>query len=304
MFVYLFNCLVISLEFFILVIQLYIAFMEAIFRRFFPRPRKSVNGQVILVTGAGHGLGKEIAIKLSKLGAVMVLWDIDMSRNERTAKDIKNLGGKAYAYHVDVSDLVKVMVSAEKVKLEVGHPDILINNAAIVKVQPFLDVTPKQVRDTIRVNLMSHFWTIKAFLPNMLHSGRGHIVAISSNIGMAGKSHFVDYCASKFGVHGLMSALEAELHQMKKSEEIKLTTICPAAIATGLTQAIETRFPRIFPLLNPSSAAAMIVDSILRNDSLLVIPWGYRYLYAFLRNSPQKVAHLMEDYLGNTTEID
>lgn len=304
MFVYLFNCLIISLEFFILVIQVYLAFVHAIFRHVWPRTKKSVDGQVILVTGAGHGLGKELATRFSKLGATLVLWDIDKDKCDRTAKDIKNLGGKAHSYHVDVSDVGKVMAAAEKVKEDVGNPDILINNAAIVKVQPFLDMSPTYIRKTVNVNLLSHFWTIKAFLPDMLHSGRGHVVAISSNLGMAGKSHFIDYCASKFGVNGLMAALGAEIHQMQKSKGIKLTTVCPAAIDTGLVNAIETRFPRIFPLLETSSAASLIVDSILRNESLLVLPWGYRFLYAFLRNAPQKVAHLMEDYLGNTTEID
>lgn len=304
MFLYLFNCLVIILEFYVLLVQVYIALLESIFRRVFPLARKSVDGQIILITGAGHGLGKELAVRFSKLGAVLVLWDIDKERCDRTAKDIKNLGGRAYSYHVDVSDVSRVMAAAEKVKEEVGKPDIVINNAAIVKVQPFLDVTASSVRKTVNVNLLSHFWTIKSFLPDMIHSGRGHIVAISSNLGMAGKSHFVDYCASKFGVNGLMAALGAELHQMKKSKGITLTTVCPAAINTGLVNAIETRFPRIFPLLETSSAAAQIVDSILRNDSLLVLPWGYRYLYAFLRNMPHKVSHLMEDYLGNTTEID
>lgn len=157
---------------------------------------------------------------------------------------------------------------------------------------------------------MSHFWTIRAFLPHMLHNNSGHIVAISSNLGIAGKSHFTDYCASKFGVHGLMLSLAAELHEMRKlgpsggKPGIVLTTACPAAINTGLCKTIETRFPRIFPLLETPVAAKIIVDSILRNESQIILPWGYRYLYAFLRNSPQRVSHLMEDYLGNTTEID
>jgi all-trans-retinol dehydrogenase (NAD+) len=189
--------------------------------------------QIILITGAGHGLGKELSLRFSKLGGILVLWDIDKDKCDKTAKDIKNLGGRAYSYHVDVSEVSRVMTTAEKVKEEIGLPDIVINNAAIVKVQSLLDLSPNQIRKTINVNLLSHFWTIKSFLPDMVHNNCGHIVAISSNLGMAGKSHFVDYCASKFGVNGLMAALEAELHQMKKSN-IVLTTVCPAAINTGM----------------------------------------------------------------------
>jgi all-trans-retinol dehydrogenase (NAD+) len=212
-------------------------------------------------------------------------------------------GGRAHFYHVDVSDYNRVLTAAEKVREEVGNADILINNAGTCKVQPFTEMTAPEIKKSIAVNLVSHFWTIKAFLPQMLHQGKGHIVAISSNLGIMGKSHFIDYSAAKFGVNGLMQALEAELHEMKK-RSIRMTTICPAAIDTGLVKSIETRFPRIFPLLSTQTAAQLIVDAILRNDHLLIIPTGYRYLYAFLANCPRKVSLLFADFLGNTTEID
>lgn len=111
------------------------------------------------------------------------------------------------------------------------------------------------------------------------------------------------FSASKHGVMGLMESLTEELHQLKKNG-IKLTCICPAAITTGLCRVIETRFPRIFPILEPAYAASLIVDSIRRNDFLLIIPPAYKYLYAFLANCPQRVTELIADYLGNTTEID
>lgn len=303
MFVYLFNLLVVCLEWWQLFIRIPIAFFRSTCREIWPRAKKSIDGQIVLITGAGHGLGKELAFHLSRLQAILVLWDINKEQVEKTGREIRALGGRAHAYQVDVSDYTRVLTAAEKVREEVGDVDILINNAGTCKVQPFTEVSAGEIRRSISVNLMSHFWTIKAFLPQMLHQGKGHIVAISSNLGIIGKSHFTEYSAAKFGVNGLMQALEAELHEMKK-RGIRMTTICPAAIDTGLVKSIETRFPRIFPLLNTGTAARLIVDSILRNDHLLIIPNGYRYLYAFLANCPRKVSLLFADFLGNTTEID
>ena len=303
MLVYLFNLLVLCLEWWRLFIQIPIAFFRSACRQVWPRPRKSVKDQVVLITGAGHGLGRAMAFKFAELDARLVLWDIDKEKVERTARDVQARGGRATAYHVDVSEYARVLTTAERVRDEVGDVDILINNAGTCRVQPFTEISAGEIRRTIAVNLTSHFWTIKAFLPQMLHQGRGHIVAVSSNLGIVGKSHFTDYSAAKFGVNGLMQALEAELHDMKK-RGIKMTTICPAAIDTGLVKSIETRFPRIFPLLSTETAARLTVDAILRNQHMLIIPPGYRFLYAFLANCPRKVTLLFADFLGNTTEID
>ena len=304
MLLYLFNLLVVCLEWFrLLFIQIPILFSRSLCQEIWPPPKKSVAGQIVLITGAGHGLGREMAILFGRLNAVLVLWDINKDGVEKTAREVRSLGSQAHAYHVDVSDFHKVTVSAERVRNEVGEVDILINNAGTCKVLPFTDITASEIRKTINVNLMSHFWTIKSFLPQMIHQGKGHIVAISSNLAIVGKSHFTDYSAAKFGVNGLMQALEAELYETKQ-RGIRMTTICPAAIDTGLVKSIETRFPRIFPLLETATAARLIVDAILRNQHLLIIPPGYRYLYAFLANCPRKVTLLFADFMGNTTEID
>lgn len=303
MFVYLFNLIVVCLEWWQLFLTIPIAFFRCACREIWPRAKKTVNGHIVLITGSGHGLGRELAFKFSRLGANLVLWDIDKESVEKTGREIRALGGQAHAFQVDVSEYTHVLTAAEKVREKVGNVDILINNAGCCKVQPFTDTSAAEIRKTIGVNLMSHFWTIKAFLPQMLHQGKGHIVAVSSNLGIMGKSHFIDYSAAKFGVNGLMQALEAELYEMKK-RGVKMTTICPAAIDTGLVKSIETRFPRIFPLMSTQLAAQLIVDSILRNDHLLIIPPGYRLLYAFLANCPRKVSLLFADFMGNTTEID
>lgn len=80
-----------------------------------------------------------------------------------------------------------------------------------------------------------------------------------------------------------MDSLADELHQMGKGSLVKLTTVCPAVISTGFSKAVETRFPNLFPIMDTSYAAKEIIGAILRNEMFLIIPRGYRYLYAFTR---------------------
>lgn len=302
MFVYLFNWLAIILESNILLCEIIYEIGKSFCSLFIPKKRKSVAGKVVLITGAARGLGRQLAIRFARLDAILVLWDIDKEKLNCVVNEIQSLGATVMASCVDVSDYSNVASAAMRVKANVGQVDILINNAATLKVQSFFDATPNEIKQTISTNTLSHFWTIKCFLPDMVHSNSGHIVAIASNLAISGKSHFADYAASKFAVNGLMQSIESELHEMRK-HNIYFTTICPAAIDTGLCRVIDTRFPRLFPILQPSTAANMTIDSILANEPFVVIPGGYRYLYALLRILPHRVTHLMADFLGNTTEI-
>ena len=152
-----------------------------------------------MITGAAKGLGRQMALKFAKLGSELVLWDIDKDSLDQTTRDVSRLGSRVHSYQVDVSDYGSVATTADKVLDDIGHGsqdrsiDILINNAAVLKVSSLLDLAPGEIKKTINVNLLGHFWTIKSFLPSMLHHNRGHIVAIGSNLGLVGKAHFSDY---------------------------------------------------------------------------------------------------------------
>lgn len=197
--------------------------------------------------------------------------------------DIRRTGGRAHIYVVNVGDFKQVNLAADQVHSQVGDVHILVNNAAILHCKALADLTANDIVETMRSNLMSHFWTVQAFLPDMLSLGEGHIVAVSSNLGLVGKSHFCDYSATKHGINGFMESLSDELRQMGKGGLIKLTTVCPAVINTGLSRAVETRFPSLFPIMSTEYAARKIITAVLRNETFLVIPRGYRWLYACTR---------------------
>ena len=94
---------------------------------------------------------------------------------------------------VDVSDDRRVELAADQVHSLVGDVHILVNNAAILNCKALADLSTQEIRKTVSTNLLSHYWTVRSFLPDMMSLGEGHIVAISSNLGIVGKSHFCDY---------------------------------------------------------------------------------------------------------------
>ncbi|XP_046813641.1 short-chain dehydrogenase/reductase family 16C member 6-like isoform X2 [Vespa crabro] len=210
---------------------------EAIYKLFVPTKEKDVTGEIVLITGTGHGIGKELALKYASLGATVVCWDLNQEMNQETVAEIKKMGGtSAYAYKCDVTDREEVLRVAERVKEEVGNVTILINNAGIMPCHSFLDYTPEEIRKIFDVNVLAHFWVLQAFLPNMITKNHGHIVALSSMAGIVGLTNLVPYCASKFAVRGFMEALSEELREYSKGKNLNInfTTIYPYMVDTGL----------------------------------------------------------------------
>ncbi|GFQ87184.1 hypothetical protein TNCT_546011 [Trichonephila clavata] len=209
---------------------------------------------------------------------------------------------KAYAYTCDVSNENQVEELADKVYREVGDVDILINNAGVLPGKPLLELTNKQIKRTLDINTLAHMWTIRQFLPRMLERGEGHIVAISSVAGILGCSYLVDYCASKYAVIGLMAALQEELYEMGRDEQIQLTVICPSTMDTGLVQNPKTRFPSMLPILNVDKASDIIINSILRNKRLVVIPTIVHVIYKISNLFPPQVPLLLQRFLDYTID--
>ena len=124
----------------------------------FPPPRKDINGEIIFLTGAGSGLGRLMALKFAKLGAIVVCIDVNESANDETVRAIKSQGCKAHGYKCDCGNRQDVYRVADLVKKQVGDVTILINNAAIVSGKKFLETEDWMVQKTIEVNTMAHFW--------------------------------------------------------------------------------------------------------------------------------------------------
>ncbi len=189
-------------------------------------------GQVALVTGAGRGIGKAIAIRLAASGATVVIAARNKQPLETTAREIGTAGWKAEIAPCDVSDLQAVETLAKRIEKDHGRIDIVVNNAGIGGFGGPLHQLPPDIWDKIlNTNLRGVFYTIRSLAPLMIRSGGGHIVNISSLAGKNPLPNGAAYAASKWGLNGLSYSVAEEL----RPHNIRVSVVCPGSTNTDLS---------------------------------------------------------------------
>jgi all-trans-retinol dehydrogenase (NAD+) len=266
-------------------------------------PKKSVSQEIILVTGAGSGIGRLLALKLSDLGARLVLWDVNEKGNEETKKMIVDKNGEAHSYTIDLCNREEVYALADKVRAQVGEVDMLINNAGIVTGRRYMDCPDSLIVKTMEVNVMSHFWTVKAFLPGMMQRNHGHIVSVASAAGLFGAVDLADYCASKFAAVGFNESLSIEI-DTRGYTGVFCTTVCPYYINTGMFDGVQSKYNFMLPLLEPDYVADKIIEGVQTNQEYLMIPRLIYFLYYLRGVLPVKVGYYLSHTLGVTHSMD
>ncbi|XP_052865524.1 short-chain dehydrogenase/reductase family 16C member 6 isoform X1 [Anopheles cruzii] len=263
--------------------------LEALYRFVVPQPADTVHSDIVLITGAGHGMGKCMALQYAQLGATVVCLDINERLNANTVTNIRQERGNAFGYVCDVTNREQIVEMAAKVKQDVGTVTILVNNAGIMPTHPLLQQTEAEIRKTFEINVMAHFWLLQSFLPGMIEKNRGFIVALSSVAGLCGLNNLVPYCGSKFAVRGIMEALSEELRHDARKPNIKFTTVFPYMVDTGLCKKPHMRFPNMMRLVKPEEAAAAIIDGQRRGLEDVSIPKYLLYLNTIIRVFPVKM---------------
>ncbi|XP_022823183.1 estradiol 17-beta-dehydrogenase 11-like [Spodoptera litura] len=252
--------------------------IKAVYLSIVGRPKKDLKGAVAVVTGGGGGLGSLIALRLARLGCTVVLWDINKQGLEDTVKLVKGIGGKCYGYVVDLASKEDIYRVAKKVEEEVGRVNLLINNAGVVSGSYLLETPDHLIQRTFDVNILAHFWTVKAFLPAMMEHNSGHIVTIASMAGHVGVAKLVDYCSSKAAACGFDEALRLEL-ETQGYTGVKTSLICPYFIrSTGMFEEVNSRF---VPQLNSNDVADRVVMAIRTDEPFALIPGFFRVLLPF-----------------------
>ncbi|KAL2714442.1 estradiol 17-beta-dehydrogenase 11-like isoform X1 [Vespula squamosa] len=244
---------------------------------------KDISGQIALVTGAAGGLGRELALGLVKHGAIVVIWDINQEGIDETIKLIRAAGGTCYGYICDIRNREDIYKTANLVREEVGQVNILINNAGVINIGIFWKTPDDLLNHLMEVNIMSQFWTVKAFLPAMIESNKGHIVNIASMVAFIGFPTIVDYCASKSAIAGFTESLQMELDY--HGHEIKTTVVCPIFIhSTGFNSA---KYSGKFPILGPQEVAERTISSFRSNTEVVLLPSYMQVLLYFKRIIPR-----------------
>jgi 3-oxoacyl-[acyl-carrier protein] reductase len=227
---------------------------------------ESLKGKVALVTGAGKGIGKAIAIALANEGVHVGL--VARTENDvRTVADqLKALGVNASYATADVSDRAQVEAAVEKLRTSLGEVDILVNNAGTGTFGKFLELEPAVWENQVKVNLFGVYYTTRAVLPGMIERKTGDIINISSTAGKNGAAATSAYSASKFGVFGLSESLMQEV----RKHNIRVTAMAPSTIVTDLAHSANLITGDEERVMHPEDFAELIIAQLKLNRRMLV----------------------------------
>jgi NADP-dependent 3-hydroxy acid dehydrogenase YdfG len=239
---------------------------------------KSVAGMVVAITGGARGIGKCTAQSLIRRGARVAIGDLHAELAEETAAE---LGGNCVAFELDVTDRESFSRFLDSAESELGPIDVVINNAGIMPIGPFIEETDETAKTMIDINLHGVIYGTKLALERMLPRGSGHIVNIASQAGKAGLPGGATYCATKHAVVGLSEAVRLE----NIDKGIEVSCVMPAVVNTELGSGlVDTRGVK---KLEPEEVAEAIVEAIETNRFDVWVPRSSAGIAAILSLVPR-----------------
>lgn len=229
---------------------------------------KTLNNKTALITGAGKGLGKAIALTLAKEGVNLALVSRTASDLEKVTEQAKQINPaiKVVYATADVANLDEVAAACAKITAEIGNIDILVNNAGIAKFGKFLELEVSDWENIVKTNLFGPYYFIKQILPQMLERKSGDIVNVSSTAGLKGSPLTSAYSASKFGLIGLSESL---MFEARKSN-VRVFTLTPSTIATDLAMDNKLTDGNPDSTLQPEDFAELLVAHLKLPNRALV----------------------------------
>jgi NAD(P)-dependent dehydrogenase (short-subunit alcohol dehydrogenase family) len=257
---------------------------------------RSLAGKVVAITGGARGIGRATAAALVTQGARVAIGDIEADLAEKTAQE---LGGGTLGLPLDVTDRAsfdRFLTDAEE---RLGPLDVLINNAGIMPIGPFVDETDATAKRLVDINLHGVIYGSKLALERFLPRGRGHLVNIASVAGKAGFPGGATYCATKHAVVGLSEAIRAEV----RPTDIDVSIIMPVVVNTELGSGL--RKSRGVPVVEPEDVANAIVEALQTGRVDVFVPKSVQGLFRFMYVVPRSVADFISKVLkGDQVLVD
>ena len=250
---------------------------------------RSLAGQVVAITGGGRGIGRATAAALIRQGARVAIGDIEAPLAEATAAE---LGAGTVGLALDVTSRASFEHFLNELEDRLGPLDVLINNAGIMPIGPFVDESDATAKRLIDINLHGVIFGSKLALERFLPRGRGHLVNIASSAGKAGFPGGATYCATKHAVVGLSEAIRAEVH----GTEIEVSVVMPVVVRTELGSGLpETRS---FKPVEPEDVAAEIVEALQLRRFDVFVPKSVGRLFRaqalFPRRANEAIARFLK----------
>ncbi|WIX83833.1 SDR family NAD(P)-dependent oxidoreductase [Amycolatopsis carbonis] len=240
---------------------------------------KEFTDKVAVITGAGSGIGRALALGLGLRGARLALSDVDAEGLESTVEAAKAQGADVRGYSLDVSDRAAVLAHADEVASAFGRVNVVVNNAGVALGATVEDMTFEDYDWLMGINLGGVVNGTKAFLPHLIGSGDGHLVNISSVFGFVGVPTQSAYNAAKFAVRGFTEALREEM--LAARHPVAVSCVHPGGIKTNIArhargggdgdqEAAAAGFEKI-ALTTPKKAAETIIRGVERRSARILI---------------------------------
>lgn len=237
---------------------------------------ENVSTKKVLITGAAMGMGKIYAqLAVRENAAAVILWDINQAELDKTVAELKAQNGNVYAFVVDVSKMEAIQEAAEKVRKEVGNPDVIFNNAGIVRGKFFWEHDNfKDIWLTMAINSLAPMYIAREFMPAMIASKTEcRVVNIASAAGTVSNPKMSVYCASKWAALGWSDSVRLELEKAGHAH-VRVTTVCPSYISTGMFEG--ARGPLMTPILTPQYVCDKVWAAMKSGKPMLMMPWTVR----------------------------
>jgi 3-oxoacyl-[acyl-carrier protein] reductase len=233
---------------------------------------KQLENQIAVVTGAGRGIGRAIALKFAAEGADVVCVSRTADNSEKVAGEVRALGRKAWAHAVDVSDSAAVTSAAEKILADCGKVDILVNNAGVTRDGLLMRMSDADWDAVLNTNLKGAFLFTKAFTRAFVKQRAGRIINVASIIGLIGNAGQANYAASKAGLIGFTQSIARELG----SRNITVNALAPGFIETDMTAALSAELKTELLKKIPLNSLGQPDD--IANAALFLASPGARYV--------------------------
>ena len=254
---------------------------------------RTLDGKVVVITGAGSGIGRELAVQAAAQGAVLALSDWDENGLVETAR----LAGER-AHHevrtekIDVRDREALRAWATSLRDDLGRVNVLVNNAGVALHGDFEEVGYDDFHWVMDIDFWGVVQGTKEFLPHLIESGDGHVVNISSLFGLMGMPGQTAYNAAKFAVRGFTEALREEM--LIAGHPVQVSCVHPGGIKTAIArnarttashdqQTVAALFDKKLAKTTADKAAEVIVDGVLRNKPRIVVGNDAKFLDGYVR---------------------
>jgi all-trans-retinol dehydrogenase (NAD+) len=255
-----------------------------------------ITGATVLITGAARGMGELYARRAAKVGAkAIALWDVDGERAQKLADELGRSGSLVRVYAVDIADRHAIAEACVKMREQLGAPDVLINNAGIVRGAMFWEHdAERDIELTLRINTLAPMWLTREWLPEMMadRTRPKRILNIASAAGTLANPRMSVYASSKWAMIGWSESLRLELKR-SSAPHVAVTTFCPSYISTGMFAG--ARGPLLTPLMTPVRAARAAWDGMVAARPLVLKPWTVKLSMALRGILPTRLWDLVAD---------